>query len=119
MNERGKDDVARVLAKDRTSADSSETEQFGRLAEDTREVRDHHREALETVREERERLRDTAEAARVASAHRLSRAPCPPRHGAPRRWRLVLPRWPRAPLRLRRGPQYRCWAFPVSMRSAP
>jgi hypothetical protein len=30
-------------------------------------VRDHHREALETVRQERERLRETAESARMAS----------------------------------------------------
>jgi hypothetical protein len=31
------------------------------------EVRDHHREALETIRQEQEQLRDTAETARIAS----------------------------------------------------
>jgi hypothetical protein len=39
-------------------------------------VRDHHREALETVRQERERLRDTAETARPASEEARAAAEC-------------------------------------------
>jgi hypothetical protein len=39
---------------------------FRRLAEEAREVRDHHCEAIETVRQERERLRETAESVRIA-----------------------------------------------------
>jgi hypothetical protein len=36
---------------------AGKAEQFPRLAEEAREVRDHHREALETVRQERESAR--------------------------------------------------------------
>jgi hypothetical protein len=37
-------------------ADRNEAEGFRRLAEEAREVRDHHREALETIRQQQERL---------------------------------------------------------------
>ena len=51
MNEPSEDDVIRALAKDCTAAETArcDAEQFRRRAEEAREVRDHHREALETV----------------------------------------------------------------------
>ena len=55
MNERADNDVLRERAKGRTAPEAArcEAEQFRQLAEEAREIRDRHREALETVRQER------------------------------------------------------------------
>src|SRR6185503_6276089 len=53
MNEGREDEVVRGRAEDRVAGEAArnESEQFRRLAEEAREVRDQHREALETIRQ--------------------------------------------------------------------
>jgi hypothetical protein len=54
------------FAEDRSAAETArnEAEQVRRLAEEALGVRDHHREALEAIRQEPERLRETETARR-------------------------------------------------------
>src|SRR4030095_12076883 len=59
MNDSREDVVVGGFAEDRIAAEAArnEAEEFRRLAEEARESRDHHREALHTIRPEPQRRR--------------------------------------------------------------